>query len=56
MTEAADDPLNVIVGYGIADCVSRMVVMRKRDLALRLFSDLGTFTPFNPNFTSDHHT
>ena len=47
MTEAADNPLHVVVGYGISDCVSRMVMLHKRELALYLFSDLGTVMPIN---------
>lgn len=38
MTESLSDPSKLIVAYGIDDQISRMVEIRKRDVAMMLFS------------------
>lgn len=41
ITEKVDQPTNVIVSYGINDCIPRMVELHKQDLAHRLFLPLS---------------
>eukprot|EP00540_Astrosyne_radiata_P006998 CAMPEP_0116830794 /NCGR_PEP_ID=MMETSP0418-20121206/4966_1 /TAXON_ID=1158023 /ORGANISM="Astrosyne radiata, Strain 13vi08-1A" /LENGTH=466 /DNA_ID=CAMNT_0004459947 /DNA_START=14 /DNA_END=1414 /DNA_ORIENTATION=+ len=42
ITEAIDNPNHVVVAYGVNDCIARMVVMHKRDLAMHLFTVMGS--------------
>ena len=50
MVEVVDDPSQIVVGLGMDDCVSRFVVVRKRDVAVHLFTNLGTYknVPYPP--------
>jgi len=38
IVEKADDPSNVVIGYGINDCTARLLEVSKRDIAKLLFS------------------
>lgn len=40
IAETANDASKAIIGYGVNDCYPRMIVVEKRDIAQRLFSDI----------------
>ena len=50
MVEVVDDSSQIVVGLGMNDCVSRFVVVRKRDVAVHLLTNLGTYrnVPYRP--------
>lgn len=39
MVEAVDDPDTVVLGYGINDCIPRLIKVPKRDIVRLLFGD-----------------